>query len=252
MNENVIKLDSIFKVLKSNILMIAFWAIIGLVCATIYAFFFVTPKYSSTIDLLVNQRGTTAQDQYTAQQADLQAINTYKDVLKKSFILEPVLQEVKEKDNYQGGMNNLKNSVEITNQTNSKVLSVTVTTDNAYIASDIANSIGINFKKKMKKLMNANNVTVVNKATPNTDPISPNKKLYALLGFIIGGGIAALIILVREMFDVSVKTSEFLTDELGLVNLGSVYHIDHKDKDYQIVEVVPKNGRADGTSYRRI
>lgn len=89
--------------------------------------------------------------QYTAQQADLQAINTYKDVLQKSVILAPVVKEVRERDNYQGSVGTLQQSMSITNQTNSQVLSVTVTDTNAYTAADLANTIGKVFAKRSRQ-----------------------------------------------------------------------------------------------------
>ena len=46
----------------------------------ITVFLFIEPKYNSSIDILVNQKENNAQVQYAAQQADLQVINTYKDV----------------------------------------------------------------------------------------------------------------------------------------------------------------------------
>ncbi|WP_153551133.1 Wzz/FepE/Etk N-terminal domain-containing protein [Ligilactobacillus murinus] len=84
---NTVDLNRVFFFFLANLLNIVLCAVVGTVIALIVSYFFVTPKYSSTIDLLVSQKDTNTQTQYTAQQADLQAINTYKDVLKKSIIL---------------------------------------------------------------------------------------------------------------------------------------------------------------------
>lgn len=94
-------------ILKKNIISIFIWAIVGLVASLGIVFFFIEPKYSSSIDILVNQKANNAQVQYATQQADLQAINTYKDVLTKPIILTPVLKEIKNTDNYQGNLNSL-------------------------------------------------------------------------------------------------------------------------------------------------
>ena len=148
---NTVDLNRIFSILRANLLNIVLCAVVGTVIALIVSYFFVTPKYSSTIDLLVSQKDTNTQTQYTAQQADLQAINTYKDVLKKSIILTPVLKKIRENVNYQGDLSDLQSSVDISNQTNSQVISVTVTDKNAYIATDIANEIGTIFTEKIKE-----------------------------------------------------------------------------------------------------
>lgn len=232
-----IDMFQLYGVFKKNWAILAICGVIGVVLSLVIAFFFITPKYSASVDLLVNQKADTTQAQFTAQQADLQAINTYKDVLQKSVILEPVLKKVREQDNYKGSIETLKNSISISNETESQVVSVTVIDTNAYVATDIANTIGDVFTQKIKKIMQVNNVTVVNKATVNTTPISPNKKLFALIGLLVGVGSGLAYVIIKEIFDTTVKGSEFLTNDLGLSDLGVVYHISSKNRDFRIVSV---------------
>ena len=197
------------------------------------------------IDILVNQKASNEQVQYTTQQADLQAINTYKDVLTKPIILAPVLKEVKRTDNYQGNVSTLENSIKVTNQTNSQVVTVTVTDKNAYVAADVANTIGKVFSKKVKKMMQVDNVTIVSNAKVNNSPVSPNKKVFALAGVVIGAFVGIAITFIKELTDKTVKNSSFLTDELGLTNIGSVYHLDINDNDYGVVKVIARNKISD-------
>ena len=137
-NENIIDFSRIIDAAQKNIVGIIIWGVVGLAVSLMVSFFVMTPKYNSTVDILVNQKNNNSAVQFNVQQADLQAINTYKDVLKKSVILTPVLKTIKEKDNYQGNLEKLQESIKITNQTNSQVISVTVTDTNAYVAADIA------------------------------------------------------------------------------------------------------------------
>lgn len=206
-NESMIDISRFFEIIKRNIIGIIICGVIGIVISLIVSFFMITPKYESTVDILVNQKSGNSAMQFNMQQADLQAINTYKDVLKKSVILTPVLKEVREKDNYQGSLTDLQKSIEITNQTNSQVISVTVTDKNAYVATDIANTIGKVFTREIKKMMQVDNVTVVTKASVNTNPVSPNKKLNALVGLILGLTIGITFVIVRDLRDTTVKKS---------------------------------------------
>lgn len=213
--------------------------------SSILTFSFITPKYSSNIDILVNQKANNEQVQYAAQQADLQVINTYKDVLTKPIILTPVLKEVKRIDNYQGNLGTLSNAIKVSNQTNSQVITVTVTDKNAYVAADVANTIGKVFTKKVKKMMQVDNVTIVSKAKVNTKPVSPNKKLWILAGLVIGLFVGVTIAFIKEITDKTIKDSKFLTDELDLTNIGSVYHLDINDNDYGVVKVIARNKISD-------
>lgn len=245
-------INMVLTIIKKNLFSILFWIVLGGIVSSILTFSFITPKYSSNIDILVNQKANNEQVQYAAQQADLQVINTYKDVLTKPIILTPVLKEVKRIDNYQGNLGTLSNAIKVSNQTNSQVITVTVTDKNAYVAADIANTIGKVFTKKVKKMMQVDNVTIVSSAKVNTKPVSPNKKLYIFVGLVIGLLIGVTIAFIKELTDKTVKDSSFLIDELGLTNIGSVYHLDINDNDYGIVEAIARNKISNGSDEEEI
>lgn len=233
-----VSISLLWEIFRKNILSIVVWTVLGFVFSVVIAFFFITPKYSSNIDLLINQKRTDSQAMYTAQQADLQAINTYKDVISKDAVLRPVLKQIRRSNNFTGDFETLQNMVTVKNQPNSQVISVEVIDDNAYRAADIANTIGQVFTKKIKKMMKVDNVTIVTHAKADVVPVSPNKKLYALIGLAVGFLIGFLISVGREVFDKTVKDDIYLADELGLVNLGKVYHMDRSKIQYQVVRVI--------------
>lgn len=222
---------------KKNIVSLLIWMLLGLLLGVLIPSFFITPKYHSTVDLLVNQKANDTQAQYTVQQADLQAINTYKDVLKKPVILDPVVKEIRQKDNYKKGVSDLAKDISISSETNSQVLSITVVDSNPYVAKDIANSIGNVFTKKIKQMMKVDNVTVVTDAQVNLKSISPNKKMYVLLGVLLGLLVGLVIIIIREITDTTIKDINYLTNDLDLISLGQVFHISSDDKSFKAVHV---------------
>jgi len=235
--DNFVSLPQYMGILKKHIIAIITCMCLGIVISAVVTFIFMTPKYSSTVDLLVNQKTSDVAAQFNVQQADLQAIRTYKDVLTKGVILNDVLKEAKQKDNYKGNIEQLKKDIDISNESNSQVISVTVKNDNPYIAADIANMVGNVFTKKIKKIMQVNNVTIVNKATPKLDPVSPRKKLNLALGALAGLLVGLMIALIKELGNTKIDGEEFLTDDLGLTVLGKVYHLDSRTKEYGIVSV---------------
>lgn len=256
-NENMsetIDLSRLFKAAKADFKGIVVWTIVGLVVALTIAFLFVTPKYSSNVDFLVNQKSEDSQTQYTKQQADLGAINTYKDVLEKSVILNPVLKEQRQENNYKGSLKDLQNAIDISNAQGSQVISVTVTDKNSYVAADIANNIADVFNKKIKKMMKIDNVTIVTKARVDNQAVSPNKKIYAAVGLLVGFLIGIAIAVFKEFLNNTVQNSDFVTDELGLTNLGQVYHIKKDEHNFRIVHVLNNQGLqgSEGRNKRRV
>ena len=244
--ETVIDLGRLLLTLKKNLFSIIAWAVVGLIISLVVLFIFIEPKYSATTDILVNQKNDNVQTQYAAQQADLGAVTTYEDILKRSVILSPVFKEVKERDNYKGSLGDLHKSVSVSNETNSKIISVTVTDRDAYTAADVANTVAKTFKEKIVKMMKIDNVTIVSNAKPNPSPVFPKKTLGALVGIVLGALIGVVIAIVRELTDKTVKDMDFLTDEVGLTSLGTVFHIEDENA-FAAVEVLNENREATRT-----
>ncbi|WP_369351473.1 YveK family protein [Ligilactobacillus agilis] len=244
--ETVIDLGRLLLTLKKNLFSIIAWAVVGLIISLVVLFIFIEPKYSATTDILVNQKNDNVQTQYAAQQADLGAVTTYEDILKRSVILSPVLKEVRARDNYKGSLGDLQKSVSVSNETNSKIISVTVTDKDAYTAADVANTVAKTFKEKIVKMMKIDNVTIVSTAKPNATPVFPKKTLGALVGIILGALIGVAVAIVRELTDKTVKDMDFLTDEVGLTSLGTVFHIE-ADDSFAAVEVLNENREATRT-----
>lgn len=242
-NDTLYLLD-IVDSLKKNFRYLITCSFIGFLVSVIISFFLISPKYSATIDILVSQKSDSIQAQYTTQQADLQAINTYKDVIQKAVVLEPVVKELKQKNNFQGSVESLQKLITVNNQNNSQVFSVTVSDTNAYMAADIANTIGSVFSKKIKQMMKIDNVTIVTKATPDLTPVSPNKKMNALIGLAVGLLIGVGIVIIKYLRDTTVKSPDFLADELGLTYLGFVYNIEDEDEGLHVVKILNANVQA--------
>lgn len=59
-DETIIDLRQLMIVLKNNVVSIITWMILGLVVALGSVFFLIEPKYSSSIDILVNQKANNA------------------------------------------------------------------------------------------------------------------------------------------------------------------------------------------------
>lgn len=229
--EDSINFEQIFNILKKHFKLIGGLTIAGALAALFVTIFFMTPKYNSTVQILVNRTETNNNigAAYNTQQADVQMINTYKDIIQNKIVLDPVRKDIAKKDNYTGTSDDLKSQINISNEENSQVFSVTVKDTNAYRAADIANSVADTFKSKIKKVMKVNNVTIVADAIAKPDAVSPNKKMNILIGLFLGAFVGVAIAVMLEILDKTVKGTDFLT-ELGLSNLGMINHIDETKK----------------------
>lgn len=217
--EEEISLVELFEVLRKRLSMIISLSLIGLILAATFTFFIATPSYSATTQLLVNQTTKNTEGiQLSDVTTNVQMINTYRDIIKGPVILEEVVETLK----LDTTVTDLSNQIEVVTQDNSQVFSLSVTGENPYTASDIANATASIFKEEVGNIMNVENVTVISESVPNTTPVSPNNILNMIIGLLLGAmlGVGAAFLL--EFMDKSVKDERFITETLGWSTLGNV------------------------------
>lgn len=261
-SNNTIDLHRLMLLCRKHIKMLIIWTLLAGVLGFVIAEFVVVPKYTATTEILVNQKHSNDNNgqAYNNQQADIQMINTYKDIITNQVILSKASKQLKNPvkvikpaqpavyrrnadgtrrlikeaqpavverggKSYDMSTAELKKVIGVKTQQNSQVFSLEVKTDSPEKSAAVANTVAGVFKKEIKSIMSVNNVTIVSKASIPEYPSFPNKKLFALGGAILGLILSFLYILIGDLMDTSVHDDEYMTNELGLTNLGHVNHI---------------------------
>lgn len=248
---NNIDLHRLMVLCRKHLKLLIFWTIFAGVIGFVAAQFVVTPKYTATTEILVNQKNADNDNgqAYNNQQADIQMINTYKDIITNQVILNRVSKQLdmaQTGKNYHMTTDQLKKAISVETQQNSQVFSLAVKTNDPAKSALIANTVANVFKSRIKKIMSVNNVTIVSRASVPDTPSFPNKKLFTLAGALIGLVLSFAYILIGDLTDTSVHNDEFMTDELGLTNLGQVSHITMSN-DFKINE-----GQRRRENHRRV
>ena len=276
--ENTIDLRRLWMLLLAHIWAIIAW-VVGLgAVGFVLAAFVVEPKYTSTTQILVNQkRGETDANQaFNAQQADVQVINTYKDIVTSPVILKDASKWIKNPTEvvkpakkakyriladgtkklvspaepavvrragrgYNVSAKEMQKAVSVTTQQQSQVFTISAKSNDPEKAQAIANAVAQTFKNKIKSIMNVNNVTNVPPAARGTKTF-PRTSLFTLAGIVLGLIISIALIVLRDSFNTTVRDDDYLTKELGLTNLGHVSHF-HLSNDFSINKKDNKSGK---------
>ncbi|MFR0537508.1 YveK family protein [Limosilactobacillus reuteri subsp. suis] len=250
---NTIDLHRLMMLCRKHIKMLIIWTLLAGVLGYVVAQFVVVPKYTATTEILVNQKHENNDNgqAYTNQQADIQMINTYKDIITNQVILSKVSHELNSTAtareygrSYNMPVAKLKDAIKISTQQNSQVFSVAVKTDDPNLSAVAANTIAQVFKKQIRKIMSVNNVTIVSRAAVPDGPSFPNVKLFALAGAVLGLLCSAIYLIIEELMDTTVKEDDFMTNELGLTNLGHINHF-HMERKFHPTQNIESNNQAE-------
>ncbi|PRO80860.1 YveK family protein [Lactiplantibacillus pentosus] len=224
MMDQAVSFDFFIRLVRKYWRAIVSFTVVGLIVAAGLTFFVITPKYQSSVQILVNRKNTNAATEYAGQQADVQMITTYKELIAGQVVLKPAKQQLSKRYGIERSLNTLKNEVSVTSTTNSQVFSIEVTDADAKASATIANQIARSFKNQVQKIIKVNNVTIVAPAETPSGAVSPKKPLNMLIGLVVGLLLGFVYAAIRMLTDRRVHDADFLTDDLGLASLGLVNH----------------------------
>jgi capsular polysaccharide biosynthesis protein len=225
--EETISLKELFYILKKRLAMILVIAFGAAIVSAIISFFFITPIYQSSTQILVNQKKQEgAAIQFNEVQTNIQLTNTYKVIIKSPVVLD----QVNEKLHLNMTAQALTGKINVANEKDSQVISVTAEDKNPKVARDIANATADVFKGEVAKIMNVDNVTVLSKAeiAENQSPIKPVPMLNVAMAFVVGLMASVGLAFLLEYLDNTVKKEEDVESLLGLPVLGIVARMDEE------------------------
>lgn len=228
--EETISLQEIFGILRKRLGLIFLCTILGVLVAGATTFFLITPKYSSSAQLIVkseqNAAGTTNAGDINA---NILMINTYKDIIKGNAVLDEVKNQVAEQDGYQLSVGQLSEMIEVTQTQNSQSFTIKVTSDNPQEAELIANKTATIFQAKAGEILSVDKVSIISPATINENQVSPNNKLNLAIGFAVGLMLGVGLAFILEFADKTVKDERFIAEVLELPILGAVAEMTSKE-----------------------
>ena len=285
--DNTIDLTQLLQLCRRHIWALILWSVGLALVGWGIANFVISPKYTSSAQILVNQKSNKNDPNaaYTTQQANMQLVNTYKDIATSHVILKDasdrlanpvkVVKKAKpakyrttddgrrirvrkaqpaviERDGkaYSVSAEQLAKSVSVATQQQSQVFSVSAKADTPEKAKAEANAVARSFRDQIPNIMNINNVTIVAPAT-NGVQSSPNVKMFTLAGFVIGLVLTFAVILIREMTNTTVRDDSYLSQELGLTNLGHVAHF-HVSSSFKLIKKSSKPAKREQRKRRRV
>ncbi|MCD7823882.1 MAG: Wzz/FepE/Etk N-terminal domain-containing protein [Oscillospiraceae bacterium] len=187
-------------------------AIIGLGTA-----FIITPSYQSTSKLyIVNQTSTVTS--LTDLQTGSQLTQDYMVLVTSRPVLEQVIENMGLNITYEG----LAAMVSLNNPTDTRILEITVTSSDPYMAKEIVDEISEVSMVRIASIMNVDEPTMVEYGHLSDSPSSPNIKRNILAGGAAGILLSAAVIVIMYLMNDTIRTEEDVEKYLGLNNLAMI------------------------------
>ena len=211
---------SLVKTLWRRKFLIVVTAFVIAIIALGYSTFIIKPTYTSSRRIYVVNRQPG--DNSTLTNQDLQAgsylVKDYKEIILSQDVLAKVISDLKL--NMQPSA--LAKKITVTVPTDTRIVSIAVSDGDAKEAARIANSLRQVAAEKIIAVTKVADVTTLEEAEIPNAPSSPNIRRNTLIGFLAGGVLISVVILVVEVLDDRVKKPEDVEEALGITLLGVV------------------------------
>lgn len=187
-------------------------AIVAILCAVLTllgTFFFVTPQYEASAMFYVNNSDISlGNTSLSLTASDISAsrglVDTYIVILNTRETMNDVIDYAGVNRTYAEIMKMV--AAEAVEET--EVFKITVTSSQPAEAEIIANSIAYILPKRISSIVDGTSAKIVESAVVPSAPSSPNYTTNTILGFLLGLVFSVVIIVMQELFDVTIRSEE--------------------------------------------
>lgn len=253
--EETISLKEIFDILRKHLTSILISMFVGLGLAAIVTFFVLTPQYRSQAQLIVTLPQTETTNANDVNM-NLQMINTYKELVTGDLVINQVKDRIESEYSIDKSVQELKDSVEVTQSQNSLMFSIRATDTSSVYAANIANTTALVFQENAKDVLSVDKISIISNAEASSSPVSPNNKLNLAIGLVLGVIVGVGIAFLLELLDRTVKDNKYVTETLGFTILGTVPQMSAKEVNATIqkkpsIQMIKKNTGEKAAESRR-
>ena len=197
--------------------------LLGGILAVVLTMTMVTPVYQSQTTLMVNGAKSSISD--IASGFDLGSLNlsqklvvTYSEIVKSRIVLESVIERLELDMDY----SDLLKKISASPVNSTEILKISVTDTDPLLAADIANEVVYVFIKEVMRILQVNNVEVIDVAIPMYEDINVHVARNGVIGGLLGGMASVGIVFLLAMLDRTLKTADDVKKYLDLPVMASI------------------------------
>lgn len=215
---------------KAWIIVIAM-ILVGIIGFSVAAFA-ITPTYSSSVMLYVNN-GMSVGDIFQLTSSQITGARSLVDTYIVMLQNRTTLNKVIEKADVPYDFEDLEDMIKAESVNGTEIIRITVTSTDPYEAAQIANAIAIVLPARISEIIKGSSMEVVDSAAVNLKKVAPSITGYTVVGMLVGAIISVLVLIVIDMRDDTIRSEEYIL----------------QNYDYPILAKIPDLTNADSKSY---
>ena len=224
-DEIEIDLGEVFRLIIGHLPIILLVALIGALCAFIVSKVVLQPQFVSSSKIYVMAYNLSDSDKITT--SDLQAgtllSKDYEEIIKSRHVAENVISRLNLTTNGEPMVySTLLKKVSVTTPSDSRVITISCTDGDPYIACDIVNAVREVSAEQIQSIMDMTQVKTVEEGNIPTKPSGPNTRRNVMIGGLAGALLAAFIVILRSLQNDTILTSDDVERYLGVSTLGTI------------------------------
>ena len=205
----------LLQLLKRHLKLVIILPVLCAIAMGLYAYLVMDNQYTAKTSMyaLASQSEDASLNLQTSLNASQMITNDVAALIKSDRVMGDAASEL--------GLANLNGyDISVTSETTTRVLTLTVTGDDAQTAADIANAIAADVSDVAQEVMEVKSVNVVDEAITPDDPSGPNRKLYVAVALLAGLFVAVAIVVMQDMLNNKVRNAADAEELLGIPVLG--------------------------------
>ena len=205
-----------------------FWVVIlasvlGAAITFLGTYYLITPQYQASAKFYVNNRSiSVGSTSLSLESGDITAakslVDSYIVILQTRESLSDVIDYAGVNRTY----SELQGMISASSVNSTEIFEVVVTSPDPVEAERIAHAISKVLPKRISSIIEGTSAKVVDNAVVPTRPSSPSYTINTLVGFMLGFVLSVGIIVLRMLFDITIRTDEDISSVSHLPVLASV------------------------------
>jgi len=221
--EDALSLKDVLGILRRRFWIVLVVVFVAVVVAVLLSYVILPPVYQANTSLIVNERSNVAQGTGGVDIGQIQTNRSLAVTYAKIITSRAVLQDTIDTLKLPETVKQLSDMTTVQVEGETEIIAVSVRDKDAIRAANIANALANSFITQLPTLVNrVDNVSVIDRAVPVTDRVSPRPLLNIAVAFVASLMLGVLLAFLVDYFDDTVKTSDDIKKLFGLRVLAVV------------------------------